>query len=123
MIWVNFQDLELGSVASVVLRPYRPAGIGVRDLIRVQLCRERAPVPNHITCETRVGTMRRGSCEEWTRSGVDLCSSVEDEFIDRQVVLAICESLIVGRTIDDVVAIDLLRSPILRIALDGEVER
>jgi hypothetical protein len=67
--------------------------------------------------------MRRGSCEEWTRSGVDLCSSVEDEFIDRQVVLAICESLIVGRTIDDVVAIDLLRSPILRIALDGEVER
>jgi hypothetical protein len=83
MIWVDFQNLELALVTSNVLRPYSSADISVRDCIRVQLCRERAPVPNYITCETRVGTLRRGSCEEWTRSGVNLCSSIEDKFVNR----------------------------------------
>jgi hypothetical protein len=112
-IWVDFQDLEICSVTSSVPRPHRSAVIGVRHRIRVQLRRERAPVPNHITCETRVGTLRRDGREKRCWSGVDLCPGVEDEFVYRQVVLAVCKRLVVGWAVDHIVSIDLLGSPVL----------
>ena len=52
---------------------------------------------------------------------MQLISSVEDELVHRQVVLAESDGLVVGWTVDDIVTIDLLGSPILRGCFEGDV--
>ena len=52
---------------------------------------------------------------------MELIASVEDELIDWQIVLAESTGLVVGWAVDDIVAIDLLGSPKLRVRFDGEV--
>ena len=54
---------------------------------------------------------------------MELITSIEDELEHWQVVLAESASLVVSWTVDDIVAIDLLGSPILRDCFDGEVQR
>lgn len=53
---------------------------------------------------------------------MDLITSIEDELVHRQVVLAKSDGLVVGWTIDDVIAVNLLGSPILGVCFDGEVQ-
>lgn len=60
--------------------------------------------------------------EERLWSAVELIASIEDELIHRQVVLAESAGLVIGWTVDDVIAIDLLGSPIFRVRFNGKVQ-
>lgn len=53
---------------------------------------------------------------------MELITSIENELVDRQVVLAESAGLVVGWTVDDIVAIDLLGSPVLGVRFHGEVQ-
>lgn len=53
---------------------------------------------------------------------MELIASIEDELIHRQVVLAESAGLVIGWTVDDVIAIDLLGSPIFRVRFNGKVQ-
>ena len=53
---------------------------------------------------------------------MDLIASIEDELVHRQTVLTKSAGLIVRRTVDDIVAVNLLGSPIFGVCSDGEVQ-
>ena len=53
---------------------------------------------------------------------MELITSVEDELVHRQVIACESACLVVGWAIDDIVAVNLLCSPILRFTIESEVE-
>ena len=52
-----------------------------------------------------------------------LSASVEDELVHRQVMLAESAGQVVTWAVDDIIAIDLLGSPVLGVSLHGEIDR